>query len=292
MNIETQFDRFMREKQQLLDRSPKTLKYLQTGAKRWLPLIAKATNEGELRTMTQDAIHHVLELPIRGRSKNTYLGPLRTFLNWLLEQEVINRAIKIKKVKCEKKLRVTLTPEEIERMLVYKPKRRCHRRMQAAVALMLDTGLRSAEWRNLKKHDIDFERLQLKVYGKGNVERMVPFSPECKRFLMRWLTLDVPDRCEYVFGTYTDKPISARNALRDIVRMAGWCGIWRINVHMMRHTFATGWVRNGGNIEILRRILGHTDIRTTMIYLNNSVEDIKVVQPRFSPVALRGKRTA
>jgi site-specific recombinase XerD len=61
---------------------------------------------------------------------------------------------------------------------------------------------------------------------------------------------------------------------------------------MLRHTFATSWIRNGGNVEILRRILGHTDIRTTMIYMSNSVEDIKAVQPRFSPVALGGKRTA
>lgn len=290
MDIDTQFERFMREKEHLLDRSTKTLTYLRTGAKHFLPSIAPAKNEGELRGLVQDALHHVLELKVCGRSKNTYLGPLRTFLNWLVEQEVIARPIKIKKVKTEKKLRVTLTQEQIERLLSYRPKRRCQRRMQAAVALMLDTGLRSAEWRNLKRQDIEFDHLHLKVYGKGSVERLVPFSPECKKFLMKWLILDVPDNFQYVFGTCGDKPISDRNALHDIVRLAARCGIWKINLHMLRHTFATSWIRNGGNVEILRRILGHSDIRTTMIYMSNSVEDIKAVQPRFSPVALRDKR--
>src|ERR1035441_2409352 len=291
MNIETQFERFMREKEYLLDRSAKTLTYLRTGAKHFLPIIAPAKNEGELRTLVQDAFHHILELGVCGRSKNTYLAPLRTFLNWRVEQEIA-RIIKIKKVKVEKKLRVTLTPEQFERLLSYKAKRRCHRRMQAAVALMLDTGLRSSEWRNLKRQDVDFERLHLKVYGKGAIERLVPFSPECKKFLMRWLILDVPDHFQYVFCTRDDKPISDRNALHDIVLLAARCCIWKINLHMLRHTFATSWIRNGGNVEILRRILGHTDIRTTMIYMSNSVEDLKAVQSRFSPVALGGKRTA
>jgi hypothetical protein len=80
MNIETQFERFMREKEYLLDRSAKTLTYLRTGAKHFLPIIAPAKNEGELRSLAQDAFHHVLELGVSGRSKNTYLGPLRTFL--------------------------------------------------------------------------------------------------------------------------------------------------------------------------------------------------------------------
>ena len=60
MNIETQFERFMREKEYLLDRSAKTLTYLRTGAKHFLPIIAPAKNEGELRNLAQDAFHHVL----------------------------------------------------------------------------------------------------------------------------------------------------------------------------------------------------------------------------------------
>lgn len=72
-------------------------------------------------------------------------------------------------MKTEKKLRRTLTPEQIEKLLTFKPSRRYQRRMQAAIALMLDTGLRSAEWRNLTRQDMDLESLHVKVYGKGKV---------------------------------------------------------------------------------------------------------------------------
>jgi integrase/recombinase XerD len=289
MTVEKQFERFMREKQFLLDRSPKTLTYLRTRAKLFLPIIAPAKNEGELRGLVAEAVDRILARNIRGCSKNTYLSPLRTFLNWLVAEEVISKAVRIKKVKIEKKLRAILTAEEVRTLLSYKAKHRYQRRMQAAVALMLDTGLRSSEWRNAKRKDFDFDGLHLKVYGKGSVERLVPFSEECRKFLMRWLIRDVPQHFEFVFCTKGDKPISDRNALHDIVRLGAWCKIWKINLHMLRHTFATSWVRSGGNVEILRRILGHKDIRTTMIYMSNSVEDVKVAHSKFSAVALYGK---
>ena len=284
MNTEKMYEQFLREKEYMLDRSPKTMAYLRQGAKHFMPIIGSAMNEGELRRLTLEAITHVLELPVRARSKNTYLGPLRTFLGWLLEQEIITRPVRIKKVKVERKLRETLTTEQIEKLLAYKCKRTYERRIQAASALMLDTGLRSAEWRNLKLADMDLGKQHLKVYGKGAVERMVPFSAECRKFLMRWI-MRLPEGSIYVFPTQSGKAISGRNALRDLTKLAAHCQIWRVNLHMLRHSFATGWIRNGGSVEILRRVLGHTDVRTTMAYMHNSVADMQAAHHQFSPVA-------
>ena len=294
------YESFLKDKEYAVGVSPKTMIYLRNmGSKHFLPIIAPAKDEAELRKLVLEATGRIQGLrrarpgpgqsnEITARSKNTYLGPLRTFLGWLLEEEIIVKAIRVKKLKVPRPLRKTLTFGQIVKLLDYKCTIKSRMfgiaRIQAAVALMCDCGLRSSEWRNLKIADIDMDRREVKVWGKGSIERLVTFTPECRKIVARWIRR-LPERSVYAFPTSTGRPVSGRNALRDLVWLGARCQIWHVNLHLLRHSFGTIWIRNGGSVEMLRRCMGHANIQTTLQYLHNDTADMEAAHSQFSPLS-------
>jgi integrase/recombinase XerD len=142
-------------------------------------------------------------------------------------------------------------------------------------SLLLDTGLRISEALGLRKQDIDFDNLVLKVYGKGSKERLVPMSLELRKMLFRW---NQKPSCDLVFATRTATKMTVRNFQRDFKELGKRLKFtWvRMSPHTCRHTFACEYLRRGGNLEFLRRILGHSSILTTQKYLRSlGVEDLQ-----------------
>ena len=97
----------------------------------------------------------------------------------------------------------------------------------------------------------------IRVLGKGNKQRLVPMSFELRKLLFRWV-----QRCprEFVFGTRTGSKLTVRNFQRDFKLMCGKLAITgvRCSPHTLRHTFAVSYLRAGGNLFYLSKILGHT----------------------------------
>jgi hypothetical protein len=131
----------------------------------------------------------------------------------------------------------------------------------------MDTGLRVSEMLNLRENDIDFHNLLMKVFGKGQKERIVPFSPEVRKRLYRLSQLN-GIRADFVFAGFGDVRWEKRNATTSLHLLLAKLGLPQFGWHRFRHTFATNYLRHGGDIVRLSMVLGHTQITTTQRYLH------------------------
>lgn len=202
--------------------------------------------------------------------KNTTLANdtdiLRGFFNWLEDEEYIDKSPmrKIKTPKVEKRLREALTKEEFELLRTGAKTLR----QKALLELLYSTGCRLEEIEQMKKSDIDWQRLQIRVVGKGNKERVVYINATCQVHLRKYLMSRL-DNCDAVLVTER-KPIKfmGRRAIqREIKKIGEQSGLNKeVYPHLIRHTFATHMLNSGMSLNILQQILGHDDPSTTLVY--------------------------
>jgi integrase/recombinase XerD len=125
--------------------------------------------------------------------------------------------------------------------------------------------------------DFDFDNLLLTVVGKGRKQRKVPFSIELRRLLFR--LAQVKDRAsvrsDLMFPARDGGKWEHRNARRSYYCMLKNLGLPQSGFHLLRHTFATQYLRNGGDVVRLSIILGHSEVSTTMKYLHLLTEDLQ-----------------
>jgi integrase/recombinase XerD len=201
--------------------------------------------------------------------------------------------IKLGYLKEEQRILATLTIPQINAILWYKPASGAGianlRRAHLVALTILDTGLRASEVLGLTGEQVDIDNLVIKVMGKGGKQRLIPFSQELRRVLWRYLKGSTIGP-KFAFGTKYNTKVTVRNLERDFQVLGKKCGITgvRFSPHTLRHTFAVSYLRNGGNLEFLRRILGHTSLATTQKYLRSlGVEDLGAVHSSLSPLSAR-----
>jgi integrase/recombinase XerD len=207
--------------------------------------------------------------PVSPVTVNTYLRVINTFLKWLKdEDESLKFKWKVASLEVPTgQRREIFTDEEVSKLLKFKPKSFNQTRAWTIAMVMLDCGIRIEEALTLTIQDIDWDGDLLTIIGKGNKLRRVPIAAS-KSILHRFVSKHMPQTAKYIFGTRTGKIMSQRNSLRDIGVVQRKSGVRDLSWHCYRHTFATGYLRRGGRIDKLQRILGHADIKTTMVYLH------------------------
>jgi site-specific recombinase XerD len=154
--------------------------------------------------------------------------------------------------------------------------------------LLLDTGVRLGELIGLDLGDLDLHAARVRVRnGKGERERYVFVGRTLLRSLRTWLdTRGIgPQSCP-LFATRGGERLDRRNVQRILERISARAGLGdrRIYPHLLRHTFATHYIMNGGDPFSLQRILGHSDIKTTMIYVNLAGVGLREAHAKASPV--------
>ncbi len=149
----------------------------------------------------------------------------------------------------------------------------------ALVALMLFNGLRSRETTHIQIEDLLFAEAQLRVRGKGSRERIVPLAHETIQTIQRYVSLERPDSHHpYLFlslkGPERGKPMTTAG-LRSLFRHHRRCSeVPQANPHRFRHTFGSDMVRAGIALPALMRLMGHSDVHTTMRYVALSRHDV------------------
>jgi integrase/recombinase XerD len=147
--------------------------------------------------------------------------------------------------------------------------------------MMMDTGVRINEALTLKRSNVDFDNLLMLVYGKGNKERVLPFSYELRKILYRHIR---GHKFELVFANRDGGKLRYDNVRRDLntlkakLKIADTGGAF----HPFRRTFSTNFIRSKGNPLVLQRLLGHTTLQQTNQYVKLVTEDLSEEQQRTS----------
>lgn len=158
-------------------------------------------------------------------------------------------------------------------------------RDRALIVTLLDTGVRASELANLLIGDYDSKSGRLHVrQGKGGKDRHVFLGQSGQRVLWRYLNTRKGTRAgDPLFATRENTPLNRGALLLLIKRLAERAQVPHADVHRFRHTFAVNFLRNGGNVLELQRLLGHEKLDTVNIYVRLAQSDLSEAQRVASP---------
>jgi integrase/recombinase XerD len=218
---------------------------------------------------------------VKNSTLNTEMSILRSFFNWLEAEDYIFKSPmkKIKPTKKEKRIRKALTQEELEMLrLACKTQRE-----KAMVEFFYSTGCRLDEVYKLNKQDIDWNRDQVNVIGKGNKERTVFLNARAKVHLWKYLE-SRKDKNEALFvsSRLPFGRLGHRGYQKIFNELGDAAGIIKsVHPHLLRHTMATTAVNNNASIQAVQRMLGHTNPSTTQIYADLNTDEIQMNHKKF-----------
>ena len=162
-------------------------------------------------------------------------------------------------------------------------------RARTIIILFYETGMRLAELTALNDQDIDFVSRQLKVTGKRNRQRIIPFGQELEQTLRRYMALrdEQPLRDGQALVQNDKGERMSRFQVESIVRrcLSKVTTQKKRSPHVLRHSFATAMLNNGAGLESVQKLLGHESVATTEIYTHTTFEQLKKVYENAHPRA-------
>jgi integrase/recombinase XerD len=219
-------------------------------------------------------------------AKQAY-STFNVLFRFLVDNDLIDASpmVKIERPRLPKKLIATFSPDQNADIL-----RTCSNdflglRDRAILMIMIDCGLRANEICLLTLDHVDLDERVLRVWGKGNKARLVPFGNATRQALRDYLHRRPPLATQQVFVSGYGFSL-LRTGLWKIVHrrctLANISGV-RCSPHTFRHTFAVMYLRNGGDVFTLQKLLGHTDLTMTRRYAELSDTDVRNKHRACSP---------
>ncbi|MHB9133312.1 MAG: tyrosine-type recombinase/integrase [Armatimonadota bacterium] len=198
----------------------------------------------------------------------------KVFFNFLEQEGILtdNPSRRIEKLKGEQRIPEPYSEEEMRRFLAAVGTGFVGARDKAMLLVLLDTGIRAGEFLHLTTEDVDFTLCQLRVFGKGRKERMVPFSPPVRRALLKYLAFRqaLKPMVSALWLSDEGEPSTEWSLVGRLRQLAKKAGVSKAHMHRFRHTFASLYIANGGNPAHLQRLLGHTSAAMTQRYTHLS----------------------
>ncbi|USD65368.1 tyrosine recombinase XerC [Vibrio sp. SCSIO 43136] len=229
-------------------------------------------------------------------SIGTRLSSLRSFFDFLILRGTLqaNPAKGVSAPRKQRPLPKNLDVDEVGQLLEVDPDDPLSIRDRAMMELMYGAGLRLAELVDINVKDISFSRGEIRVIGKGNKERKVPFAGQAKEWVGHWMRVRGQLANGDEQGLFVSKQgtrISHRNVQK---RMAEWGQKQSLNSHVsphkLRHSFATHMLESSGNLRAVQELLGHENISTTQIYTNLDFQHLADVYDQAHPRARKNKK--
>ncbi len=229
----------------------------------------------QLKEYLYDASHR------RGLS-NSFINQTISALK-ILYQDVLDLKwddqIKIKRPRREYPMPEILVKDEIIKMIEVTP----NFKHKAIIALLYSSGMRRDELIHLELKDIDSNRMLIRInLGKGNKSRDVLLAENSLKLLKLYYRQFYPKPIKYLFeaGGKPGAPYSASSISKIVKRAALKVGVKKdVHPHTLRHSFATHMLEQGANLKLIQRLLGHSSLRSTMVYLHLAKMDPSVKSP-------------
>lgn len=266
--------------------SPLTAKSYETDLRQFFGFL---DNELPRYTLTTISYQHIrgfiasmMDAGLSPVSVNRKISALKSFFKYLLKNKLIenNPTQKIQGPKTPARLPVFIDEKQIGTIfssLVFEEGFE-GLRDKLLIDILYQTGLRRAEILNLKEGDLDIYNHQLKVLGKRNKERIIPFGRGLKRNLENYINVKQQHQLSspYLLVTLKNTPLSPQK-ISSIVKkiLAGVTTNKKKSPHVLRHTFATHLLNNGADINAVKELLGHANLSATQIYTHNTIDKLK-----------------
>jgi integrase/recombinase XerD len=288
--LDSLFQQFLRERTYLKNVSPKTRVWYETAWKAFLLTQPPGLAHTEVHA-TALTRSHLTAFIVTSRDRglrtvtvNTWLRALNAFCRWLHDEGELCERVKLQPLRVERRFVKTLDDAALRALLEFKPVGYPQWRVHTAACTILDTGCRIDEVLSARVRDFDFDNLLLTVIGKGNKQRIMPFSFELRKRLVRFgqLKSKLGMDQEFMFAARDGGRWHQRNALRSYYLLLGRLGRPKSGFHRLRHTFATEYLKHGGDVVRLSKVLGHADISTTMKYLHLVTTDLQAPHQKLS----------
>ena len=226
------------------------------------------------------------------RSVNRKIASLKSYFIYLLRRDIIktNPAENITNLKSAKKL-PDFIKEDVLNCLFdgsYFPKNFEGKRDRLIIELLYATGIRRAELTGLKLSNVDTTQSKVKVLGKQNKERIIPYPTPLNKRIKEYIELrkeQTPeDTCFFI--TEKGKPIYSKLVYRVVKKYLSYStSLKKKSPHILRHTYATHLLNNGADINAVKELLGHANLSATQIYTHNTFERLTNIYKQAHPRA-------
>ena len=226
-------------------------------------------------------------------SINRRLSALRSLYRFALSHHLVEKdpAHKLNGPKKKKPLPYFLKEREMDQLLDHVAWSDSYKDVCARTIILTfyETGVRLSELTGLKEMDVDFHEMQMKVTGKRNKQRIIPFGDELKNALAAYIDVRDKNIAKLSDEVFLDEK---GNKMKDAhVRyvVEKWlpkvCTLKKHSPHVLRHSFATSMLNNNAGLESVKQLLGHKSLETTEVYTHTTFEQLKRVYTSAHPRA-------
>lgn len=254
----------------------KTLDFYEISCKNLLKIekdIKEITTE-DLRNFFGEMSQKMKKISMDNHRRN-----LSSFFRFLEEEEYIdkNPIRRIKRIKYPKLVKKAFTNEEL-----FLIRESCkNHRDRAIVELLLSSGIRVGELTNIKIDEVNFDRKELIVFGKGEKERIVYFNDTSKMYILKYLSERTDDNPYLFVGKNKPHKRLSHGGVETNLRKIGEKLGFRVYPHRFRRTMATNAIDKGMSLEQVQQLLGHVNMDTTLVYAKVKQSNVKFSHEKY-----------
>ena len=163
-------------------------------------------------------------------------------------------------------------------------------RARTILILLYETGMRASELTSLDDSSVDFTQGEIRVTGKSNKQRAIPFGDELRTQLQQYISQrnqEWPQRADSaLILNDRGRRITYEQLRKEVMmRLSAIGNLAKRSPHVLRHSFATAMLNNGADLESVQKLLGHSELSTTEIYTHTTFEQLKKVYSKAHPRA-------
>jgi integrase/recombinase XerC len=247
----------------------------------------------------ENADHHLIrqwiislmDQGVTSRSVNRKISTLKSFYKFLMRQGIIdkNPTDRVIIPRMGKKLPVFVQEREINYLLDggFFGNDFQGKRDKAIITLFYGSGIRLSELKNIRIQDLDLKEKTVKVLGKRNKERLVPFPLEIATVVKEYLEERnelFGDVSDVVFLTDKGEPIYSKLIYRIVIKhLSLVTTLDRKSPHILRHSYATHLLNRGADLNAIKELLGHSNLAATQVYTHTTFEELKKIYKQAHP---------